>query len=177
MLCSVDWWQVQTWQMLCGLKQYWPTWISKRVTGTSGQKRWNTRYPKYPMILKKIGYGLGIAKNYWVGSGTGYPSGQNCTTPPHHWDVGMKLGCMVIIWDPSQLVTIPNPDHPPFLICLIYKQFCTKKNFWNEYFCFNRSIGIVCLNELFWPVQFCHGEGTQAASCWRTPLLFVREGS
>ena len=59
-LCSDDWWQVQTWQMLCGLKQYWPTWMSKRVTGTSGQKRWNTRYPKYPMILKKnrvrIGY-------------------------------------------------------------------------------------------------------------------------
>ena len=31
---------------------------------------------KYPMILKKkIGYGLGIAKNYRVGSGIGYPSG------------------------------------------------------------------------------------------------------
>ena len=27
------------------------------------------------MILKKIGYGLGIAKNYRVGSGIGYPSG------------------------------------------------------------------------------------------------------
>ena len=34
------------WQILCGLKQYWPTWISKTVTGTSGQKRWNTRYLK-----------------------------------------------------------------------------------------------------------------------------------
>ena len=28
-LCSDDWWHVQTWQMLCGLKQYWLTWISQ----------------------------------------------------------------------------------------------------------------------------------------------------
>ena len=65
MLCSVDWWQVQTWQMLCGLKQYWPTWISKRVTGTSGQKRWNTRYPKYPMILKKNRVRIGYCQKLW----------------------------------------------------------------------------------------------------------------
>ena len=35
MLCSDDCWHVQGWQMLCGLKQYWPTWISYTVTGTS----------------------------------------------------------------------------------------------------------------------------------------------
>ena len=33
------------------------------------------------------------------------------------------------------------------------------------------------LNELFWPVQFCHGVGTQVASCWRTRKLFVDSSS
>ena len=33
----------------------------------------NTRW-----FWKKIGYGLGIAKNYRVGSGIGYPSGTGC---------------------------------------------------------------------------------------------------
>ena len=56
------------------------------ITGTSGQKRWNTRYPKYPMILrKKIGYGLGIAKNYRVGSGIRYPSGTGYDTVDVTW--------------------------------------------------------------------------------------------
>ena len=35
MLCSDDCWHVQGWQMVCGLKHYWPTWISYTVKGRS----------------------------------------------------------------------------------------------------------------------------------------------
>ena len=55
-----------------------------------------------------------------------------------HLSVGISLGqkddmlgFIPISWDPSQLRTIPNPDHPPLKICLTYKLFCTKK----EIFC------------------------------------------
>ena len=41
------------------------------------------------------------------------------------------LGFIPISWVPSQLRTIPNPDHPPLKICLTYKLFCTEK----EFFC------------------------------------------
>ena len=83
MLCGVDWWQVQTWQMLCGLKQYWPTWMSKRVTGTSGQKRWNTRYPKYPMILKKNRVRIGYCQKISGRVGYRVPV-RPCLGPPKH---------------------------------------------------------------------------------------------
>ena len=39
----------------------------------------NTRW-----FWKKIGYGLGIAKNYRVGSGIGYPSGTDNQAPGQH---------------------------------------------------------------------------------------------
>ena len=53
--------------------------------------------------------------------------GKSCTTPPDHWDVGIWFGCMFVSWDPSQLLAVPNPGHPPFGICLAYQLFCTKK--------------------------------------------------
>ena len=49
----------------------------------------------------------------------------------YYWD--RKTICWdssQISWDPphsSQLHAIPNPDHPPLGICLIYQSFCTKK--------------------------------------------------
>ena len=60
---------------ICGLKWNWPICVSYKHRG-SCQKPTFLEYP-IPEIPddseKKIGYGLGIAKNYWVGSDIEYP--------------------------------------------------------------------------------------------------------
>ena len=59
-------------------------WVKTILTNMNIQKSYRHIRPKkvkYPIpeipddSEKKIGYGLGIAKNYRVGSGIGYPSG------------------------------------------------------------------------------------------------------
>ena len=47
--------------------------ITEELEG-KGFNFWNTRYPKYPKILKKL-YGSGTEKNFGFGSGIGYPLG------------------------------------------------------------------------------------------------------
>ena len=58
------------------------------------------------------------------------PLRQFYTTPPNISFVGILLGWpfktpKLLGWIPT--VFIPNPDHPPLRICLIYQLFCTKK--------------------------------------------------
>jgi hypothetical protein len=75
-LCSDDCWLVQTWQMLCGFKTILTDMNilnSYRYLQPKKGEIPNTRNTRW--FWKKIGYGLGIAKNNWVGSGIGYPSG------------------------------------------------------------------------------------------------------
>ena len=51
--------------------------VTVTVTGTSGQKKVKYTIPEIPNDSEENKSGLGIAKNYRVGLGIGYPSGTD----------------------------------------------------------------------------------------------------
>ena len=67
------------------------------------------------MILKKIGYGSGIAKNYRVGSGIGYPSVTVCKAwiPKHILVWANEKNMYLKLCDPRDLATFSRigADH------------------------------------------------------------------
>ena len=93
----------------------------------------NTRW-----FWKKIGYGLGIAKNYRVGSGIGYPSGTACDVLPV-----AKFSFERLPWTLPQMVQMKPKLWPS--LGVRYKLMQDAHHWSEEYGCYKRLGQLGCI--------------------------------